>query len=116
MFVTYQHCAVMGLSCDVVGSPVADGWARGWMMAAQSASWWQNWFTARRTQTVVRCSQCGLCVCVCVCVCVCMCVCVCVCVCSSAVDQPCLHPQSTCCQEFGGAAQVFRRSPQLVGS
>ena len=34
---------------------------------------------------------------------------------SSAVDQPCLDPQSTCCQELGGAAQVFRRSPQLVG-
>ena len=34
---------------------------------------------------------------------------------SSAVDQPCLNPQSTCCQELGGAAQVFRRSPQLVG-
>ena len=26
---------------------------------------------------------------------------------SSAVDQPCLDPQSTCCQELGGAAQVF---------
>ena len=34
---------------------------------------------------------------------------------SSAVDQPCLDPQSTFCQELGGAAQVFRRSPQLVG-
>ena len=34
---------------------------------------------------------------------------------SSAVDPPCLDPQSTCCQEQGGAAQVFRRSPQLVG-
>ena len=34
---------------------------------------------------------------------------------SSAVDQPCLDPQSTCCQELGGAAQVFHRSPQLVG-
>ena len=34
---------------------------------------------------------------------------------SSVVDQPCLDPQSTCCQELGGAAQVFRRSPQLVG-
>ena len=34
---------------------------------------------------------------------------------SSAVDQPCLDPQSTCCQELGGAAQVFRRSPQLGG-
>ena len=34
---------------------------------------------------------------------------------SSAVDQPCLDPQSTCCQELGGAAQVFRSSPQLVG-
>ena len=34
---------------------------------------------------------------------------------SSAVDQPCLDPQSTCCQELGGAAQVFRCSPQLVG-
>ena len=33
---------------------------------------------------------------------------------SSAVDQPCLDPQSTCCHELGGAAQVFRRSPQLV--
>ena len=26
---------------------------------------------------------------------------------SSAVDQPCLDPQSTCWQELGGAAQVF---------
>ena len=26
---------------------------------------------------------------------------------SSAVDQPCLDPQSTCCQELGGVAQVF---------
>ena len=34
---------------------------------------------------------------------------------SSAVDQPCLDPQSTCCQELGGVAQVFRHSPQLVG-
>ena len=34
---------------------------------------------------------------------------------SSAVDQPCLDPQSTCCQELGGAAQVFCCSPQLVG-
>ena len=34
---------------------------------------------------------------------------------SSAVDQPCLDPQFTCCQELGGAAQVFRCSPQLVG-
>ena len=34
---------------------------------------------------------------------------------SSAVGQPCLDPQSTCCQELGGAVQVFRRSPQLVG-
>ena len=34
---------------------------------------------------------------------------------SSAIDQPCLDPQSTCCQELGGAAQVFRHSPQLVG-
>ena len=34
---------------------------------------------------------------------------------SSAVDQPCLDPQSTCCQELGGLAQVFRHSPQLVG-
>ena len=33
---------------------------------------------------------------------------------SSAVDQPYLDPQSTCCHELGGAAQVFRRSPQLV--
>ena len=33
---------------------------------------------------------------------------------SSAVDQQCIDPQSTCCQELGGAAQVFRRSPQLV--
>ena len=33
---------------------------------------------------------------------------------SSAVAQPRLDPQSTCCQELGGAAQVFRRSPQLV--
>ena len=33
---------------------------------------------------------------------------------SSAVSQPCLDPQSTCCQELGGAAQVFRRPPQLV--
>ena len=34
---------------------------------------------------------------------------------SSAVDQPCLDPQSTRCQEFSGAAQVFHSSPQLVG-
>ena len=34
---------------------------------------------------------------------------------SSAVSQPCLDPQSTCCQELGGGAQVFRCSPQLVG-
>ena len=26
---------------------------------------------------------------------------------SSVVDQPCLHPQSTCRQELGGAAQAF---------
>ena len=26
---------------------------------------------------------------------------------SSVVDQPCSHPQSKCCQELGGAAQVF---------
>ena len=26
---------------------------------------------------------------------------------SSAVYQPCLDPQSTCCRELGGAAQVF---------
>ena len=26
---------------------------------------------------------------------------------SSVVDQPCLDPQPTCCQELGGAAQVF---------
>ena len=26
---------------------------------------------------------------------------------SSAVNQPCLDPQSTCCQELGGAEQVF---------
>ena len=34
---------------------------------------------------------------------------------SSAVDQPCLDPQSTCCQELGGVAQVFHRSPQHGG-
>ena len=34
---------------------------------------------------------------------------------SSTVDQPCLDPQSTCCQELGGAAQVFGCSQQLVG-
>ena len=34
---------------------------------------------------------------------------------SSAVHQPCLDPQSTFCQDLGGAAQVFRRSPQLGG-
>ena len=34
---------------------------------------------------------------------------------SSMVDQSCLDPQSTCCQELGGVVQVFRRSPQLVG-
>ena len=34
---------------------------------------------------------------------------------SSAVDQPCLDPQSTCCQELGGVAKVFCRSPQLAG-
>ena len=34
---------------------------------------------------------------------------------SSAVHQPCLDLQSMCCQELGGAAQVFRRPPQLVG-
>ena len=34
---------------------------------------------------------------------------------SSTVDQLCLDPQSTCCQELGGVAQVFRSSTQLVG-
>ena len=34
---------------------------------------------------------------------------------SSAADQPCLDPQSTCCQELDDAVQVFRCSPQLVG-
>ena len=34
---------------------------------------------------------------------------------SSAIDQPWLDPQSTCCQELGGAPEVFGRSPQLVG-
>ena len=33
----------------------------------------------------------------------------------TVVDQPCLDPQFTCCQELDGASQVFRRSPQLVG-
>ena len=27
----------------------------------------------------------------------------------------CLNPQSTCCQELDGTAQVFCHSPQLVG-
>ena len=34
---------------------------------------------------------------------------------SSAVNQPCLDPQSTSHQELGGAAQVFCCSPQLGG-
>ena len=34
---------------------------------------------------------------------------------SSAVDQPCLDPQSMCCQESGRVAQVFCNSAQLVG-
>ena len=34
---------------------------------------------------------------------------------SSVADQPCLDPQSTCCQKLGGAAQVFSCSPQLGG-
>ena len=33
----------------------------------------------------------------------------------SAVDQPCIDPQSTCCQELGGVAQVCCCSLQLVG-
>ena len=33
---------------------------------------------------------------------------------SSVVDQPSLDPQSTCCQELGGAAQVFRCSHSLL--
>ena len=34
---------------------------------------------------------------------------------SSAVDQPCLEPQSTYCQELDCVEQVFQCSPQLVG-